>query len=61
MTIRKSKGELVCECDECGTEEPGGTQDDFRTFIEALKQDGWKIRKEGEAWEHICPDCQERS
>jgi len=59
MSIRRDKGELVAECDECGTEFPGGVQDDFRTFIQELKDAGWKIRKDGETWEHICPDCQE--
>jgi hypothetical protein len=56
--IRKVAGEYICECNDCGEEEYGGTEDDFRKFVERLKGDGWKIRKDGETWEHICPECQ---
>lgn len=56
--IRKEKGELVASCDECGAEYPGGVQEDFRAFVEELKRDGWQIKKDGEEWLHICPECQ---
>jgi hypothetical protein len=59
VTIRNEKGELVCECDECGQEECGGTEDDFRKFVQSLEDGGWKIRKDGDTWEHFCPDCKE--
>lgn len=58
MTIRTLKGELVCTCDECGTEEYGGCQDSFRAFIEELKALGWQPHKTEDGWEHTCPECQ---
>ncbi len=56
--IRKEKGELIAECSECGEDFPGGVQDDFRAFVEELKAAGWKIKKDGDEWLHICPECQ---
>lgn len=55
--IRREKGELIAECDECGAEHPGGTQDDFRAFVQELKDEGWRIGKDGDVWTHTCPDC----
>ena len=54
--IHKKRGELVCECHECGIEEFGGTMD-FYEFIQQLKDTDWKIRKEEDEWIHTCPDC----
>ena len=46
------------ECDECGHELYGGTFE-FREFVDTIKQDGWKIRKdESGEWTHTCPECQ---
>lgn len=58
--IRKDKGELVAECNECGEEEYAGTLD-FADFIADLKDKGWKIRKDDEAgeWTHTCASCAE--
>jgi hypothetical protein len=55
--IRKSKGEFMAECDGCGHPEYGGTLDDFREFVEDLKEQDWKIRKVEDEWQHFCPDC----
>lgn len=62
MTIRRDKGELVAECENCGAEEYGGTldpssQDDFRQFVADLKAQGWRVYKDGEDWCHDCPTC----
>lgn len=56
--IRKVKGELVAECNECGDEFPGGVLEWF-PFINDMKENGWKITKDGDEWIHLCPDCQE--
>ncbi len=57
--IRKEDGELICEC-ECGETFPGGTEDNFRTFVQHVRDAGWKIRKDEDGtWLHICPGCQE--
>lgn len=55
--IRKSKGEFVATCEDCGAEFFGGVQDDFRAFVEDMKAEGWQVRKNGEDWEHYCEDC----
>lgn len=57
--IHRENGEFICECSECGMEEFGGTLDDFREFVQQLKDTDWRIRKDDESgeWLHICPDC----
>lgn len=57
MSIRTVRGELLCECDECGAEAWGGCQDSFRAFVEELKEQGWKPVKTDDGWEHLCPSC----
>lgn len=58
--ITRQRGELVCECDEgCGTEFPGGVQEDFRAFVAELKAAGWKVEMVRGEWTHTCPDCRE--
>jgi hypothetical protein len=54
--IRTEKGELIAECSECGEEHYGGTLE-FRDFIDELKDLGWKIKKDGDEWTHICEGC----
>lgn len=61
MPIRKSKGEFVCECSHCGREEYGGVEGNFLNFVEHLKDEGWKIAKDGDEWTHTCPDCADPS
>lgn len=56
--IRRDKGELVAECDDCGEEFPGGVSE-FNDFIQSLKDAGWRIRKDGDDWVHICTCCSE--
>ncbi len=56
MIRNERDGELVVECNECGTELYGGSED-FRDFIQSLKDDGWKIRSEDGDWCHYCPEC----
>jgi len=55
--IRTEKGELVCYCTECGHPEYGGTQE-FVEFVAELKANGWRIVKDGDSWDHFCPDCE---
>ena len=55
--IRKSNGEFVAECVECGAEFYGGVEDDFHRFIDAMKAEGWRIRNDGGEWQHFCDDC----
>lgn len=64
MSIRKVKDEFVAECNDCGTEEYGGTidiksQSGFREFVQLLKDQGWRIKKDDDSdeWKHYCPEC----
>lgn len=65
--IRRDRGDLVAECDECGDTSEGTVdgERDFLAFVAAIKQYGWRIRKvdeagnTGEAYEHLCPGCAE--
>lgn len=54
--IHRDDGELVCECNTCTTEQYGGTLE-FRDFVTQLKEDGWRIQKDGDEWIHTCPEC----
>lgn len=58
--IRKHKGELIAECNECGAEYAGGCQDDFAAFVQELKDEDWQIAKEDDEWVHRCPSCSEK-
>lgn len=57
--IRRERGELIAECDNCGESSDcyfrGG--DDWHEFIAELKEKGWRIRKDDDEWKHYCPDC----
>ncbi len=55
--IRKTKGEFVVECNECGAEAYGGIEERFMVFLDEIKKEGWKARKDGEEWEHYCENC----
>lgn len=54
--ITRNRGELVCECADCGTKAYGGTAE-WSKFIDNLKEDGWNMRKDGDEWLHQCPEC----
>lgn len=54
--IHRDGGELVAECNDCGTEFAGGALE-WSEFIADLKENGWKFHKEGEEWEHFCSEC----
>lgn len=55
--IHRVNGEIVATCNECGAEFAGGVEDDFRIFIRALKDAGWKTENNNGEWEHFCEDC----
>lgn len=56
MSIHRENGELVASCDDCGHEYYGGTLD-FSDFIRELKNEEWRIVKDGDQWRHFCTDC----
>lgn len=58
MSMRRENDEVICECDDCGSEEAAGTLT-FTEFVQWLKDQGWKIRKDAETWLHRCASCRE--
>ena len=59
MITTEPGGEFVATCNECGHESYGGCLQDFRAFVASLREDGWKIVKDGDEWKHSCQRCQE--
>lgn len=61
--IRKDKsGEFVASCDEegCRAKAYGGVEDDFRRFVEQIKDEGWTVsRTSAGEYEHRCESCGE--
>lgn len=59
---RKMSGKVhhaICDEIGCDSEENLDT-DDFRAAVSALRGLGWEIKKIGNDWVHICPDCQQQ-
>lgn len=62
MTINRYGGDLTAECDDCGdtlsaSELGMDDPESFEEFKDALKEDGWIIKRVGDSWAHTCPDC----
>lgn len=49
----------VFVCDDCG-EESDQEQGDFMEVWEGLKEEKWRCFKNGENWNHACPECSGR-
>lgn len=55
--LRRERGKIVFECDDCGEIMDSGTAD-FADALEELRKEGWRpVQREG-VWEHMCSDCQ---
>lgn len=58
MTIEKYGYNIEMICDLCDTGMGDVySADDFDVLIKDAKEQGWKMRRSGNSWEHICPDC----
>lgn len=60
--IRRERGELIADCDECGESTEGvvglsGGFRDFGLFVAEIKANGWRNRKDDGEWMNLCPDC----
>lgn len=56
MIVRGAKGEIGLACDAC----PDGIETEETDFLKALdaaKAEGWKVRRIGGEWAHLCPAC----
>lgn len=55
--IERNGGQVVVVCDGCD-ERFNAESDDFQGVIEQAKQDGWRVRPDGDGgWEHHCSSC----
>lgn len=54
--IDRQGGQILVECDSCDEILETGT-DDFAEAREAMKREGWKVRKIAGEWLHGCPNC----
>lgn len=52
------KQEGVINCDECGESEEYFAED-FYDFIAIAKNQGWRIKKVNDEWQHFCENCSE--
>lgn len=53
--IEKQYGLYHLECDACSE-----CVDDFETYqdtLDYIKENDWKIKKEGDTYIHLCDDC----
>ena len=57
MTIIFNRDFKEAECNGCEMTLDLDEYDDFYEAVEALKEDGWRIFKDGDDWVHYCPDC----
>ena len=61
MSIERCQfsGLFEVSCDLCGDGDDFESGD-FYGCVQDMKDEGWKIRKVGNDWEHICPECNEK-
>jgi hypothetical protein len=52
--IDRQYGRIVIECDACD-ETFQGDNDNWQEVWPAAKRDGWRTRKVGDDWLHMCP------
>lgn len=58
MTIEKSAhDEFEVSCDHCSFIDT--FIGEFMEVIGKMKDEGWKVFKLGDDWDHSCPDCAE--
>lgn len=49
-------GEITISCDDCGAEEHTETPV-LTTAILIIKENGWRVIRGLDGWEHRCPSC----
>lgn len=48
---------IICDEVKCRNETDEFERDEFQLMIDVAKETGWYIHKEGDEWQHTCPDC----
>lgn len=51
-------GNYEVTCDQCGDSEDYTVFEGWPELMEEMKADGWRSRKVGKDWQHICDACQ---
>jgi len=55
--LDRQKGNIIFECDGCADVLETETGD-FDSAMNLFRREGWKARKIGEDWMHLCRKCQ---
>lgn len=51
----KQGSKFVFECDCCNATLEDYAEDSFQAMIQRLKDEGWRVTKNGSDWMHLCP------
>lgn len=59
MTLHKPTRDtpFIIECDSCDAEFHGNSSEEFMTFWDRAKMNGWRTKKIAGEWLHGCPQC----
>lgn len=49
--------EMYCDKPKCPNIEEFRTGSNFKMMVKEASTNGWKIKKHGAKWTHICPMC----
>jgi hypothetical protein len=44
-------------CDYCSKDTEVDSGGDWSGMLLKIKSSGWKVRKVGDEWKHMCPEC----
>jgi hypothetical protein len=55
--LDRQKGNIIFKCDGCADVLETETGD-FDSAMNLFRREGWKARKIGEDWMHLCRKCQ---
>lgn len=58
MAIERERfdGPIRFVCDDCGDVDETHCEN-FNGALAKVKSHDWKVRKDGDEWTHLCPDC----
>ena len=54
--IDKNGYSYMVVCDNCGD---GAEVETWDKALELMRDDGWQKKKNGNTWNHYCPECKE--
>lgn len=55
--LNREAGEIVFICDGCNDALETGERDFDDALAVFRDNPGWQVRRQGNDWQHYCPDC----